>query len=132
MGAWGSGSFENDSALDWLTNLAEGGVYLRHTLEAAADADATEYLDLDDAAAAVAAAEIVAAGHSGAADRLNEDARGWLIAQPRTFPNDLLILARRAVERVSTASELQQLWDEVSPANEWRAAIRELLRRLEG
>jgi hypothetical protein len=108
MGAWGSGSFDNDSALDWLGDLADGDADLRQTLEAAAGADADAYLEVDEASAAVAAAEIVAAGHGKGEDRLHEDAHAWLAAHPG-LPDDLVSLAHRAVERVIAASELQEV-----------------------
>ena len=62
MGAWGSKAFENDGACDFLGGLAEGdGGALQRSLEAIATMDRDAYLDVDDATAGVAAAELVAA-----------------------------------------------------------------------
>lgn len=65
-GAWGSGSFENDDALDLSTNLAQqpDTALVYQTLRGAVR-DRTAYLEAPDGSAAVAAAEVVAAlkGH---------------------------------------------------------------------
>lgn len=60
MGAWGTGSFENDDAADWVAGLdAISPEELTRILIAAADDP--EYLEGPAASVAVAAAEVVAA-----------------------------------------------------------------------
>ncbi|MEA2751624.1 MAG: hypothetical protein QOI41_5767 [Myxococcales bacterium] len=131
MGAWGPGSFENDSALDWFGDLEDGGVeLLRETLEHAADADDDEYLEVDEASAALAAAEIVAAARGKGDERLDDDAVEWTAGSRRDITDADLALARRAVVRVIAKSEVQELWDEGGTNNEWRPVVGELLRRL--
>lgn len=131
MGAWGPGSFENDAALDWFDDLEDGGVaMLRETLERAADADADEYIEIDDASAALAAAELVAAALGRGDDRLDEDALVWTAANRDHVTEADLALARRAVARVIARSEVQELWDANGTNNEWRPVADELLRRL--
>ena len=131
MGAWGAGSFENDSALDWLGELRRGEASLREALNDAAGA--TRLLDVDGASAAVAAAELVAEsrGRKGQL-RLPKDATLWLAAQKVPFTDEIVELAHRAVTRVLASSELQQLWDEAGPTNDWRLVNQALLRRLAG
>jgi hypothetical protein len=59
MGAWGHRTFENDSALDWLGDLAEGDPSLvGEALDVAAGSAEDAYLEVDEASAALAAAEL--------------------------------------------------------------------------
>jgi len=133
MGTWGAKSFENDAVLDWLAELEDGGVtVVRNALDTVADADPDEPLDVDDAQAALGAAEIVAAASGKGDDRIeeHEELSTWIAAHRADFGEADVTLARRAVERVLTRSELQELWDEGGTENEWRPVVEELLRRL--
>jgi hypothetical protein len=128
MGTWGHGSFANDSALDWLGELREGDASLvRAALEAVADADEDAYLEFDECAAALAAAELVAASLGKGHDRLDKDAASWLPAHVATVQAVGAQLAHRAVERVFGQSELRELWDENGPDTEWHTDVRKLL-----
>jgi hypothetical protein len=150
MGAWGSGSFENDAAYDWAGALsrkkgAAGPKYIRNSLSGIADADEGEYIDSDDACEAVAAAEVVAAaaGRPSTAkvqefvgtdpvEGLPGKVRAWLEANPFTPDEGLLELARRAVKRArSEDSELKELWDDAGD-KKWPRAMDDLERRLSG
>jgi hypothetical protein len=131
MGAWGHKSFENDSALDWLGDLADGESSLvGEALDAITHADEDAYLEVDEATAALAAAELVAAGLGKGDDRLNEDAAAWLEQHRPVAQGIGATRARKAVERVYKASELRELWDENGEDTEWHADVRELLARL--
>lgn len=133
MGAWGEKAFQNDSALDWIADLEEGGAANLHEILArVAGAGESHYLDADDGSAAIAAAEIVAATVHGQA-RLNHDAQAWLRENDSALGDDEMDLARRAVERVlGQASELRELWDEGGTDNEWRKDVHALLVMLGG
>jgi hypothetical protein len=131
MGAWGHGSYENDSALDWFGELQDAGPGLvEDALSVVADADDATYLEVDESSAALAAAELVAAAAGKGDDRLNEDVLRWLSAKREAVRTVDLSLARRAVDRVLRSSELLELWNENGGDTEWHAAVRELLRRL--
>jgi hypothetical protein len=132
MGAWGEKAFENDSALDWFNDLeAEGVEALRHLLESVADTDEEEYLDIDDGAAAIAAAEIVAAARGRGRDRLTEPVIAWLDASGDELVEEDLLLAAAAIERVvGASSELRELWEEGGTDSPWHADVRTLLTRL--
>ncbi len=131
MGAWGHGSFANDSALDWLGDLCEGDPSLvRSALEAVADVDADEYLEVNECCAALAAAELVAAALGKGDDRLDAGAASWLQEHRAAVQAVDTKLAHRAVERVFGKSELRELWDEGGPDTEWHTDVRELLIRL--
>ncbi|MFC9790133.1 DUF4259 domain-containing protein [Rhodococcus sp. NPDC127528] len=129
MGTWGSGPFENDGAGDLLAALRAGDFdiddYHRHVDE--------EYVEADDAQAAVALAEVVAVAHglrpappqldgidaAAYAGSLTPEQRGWILAT-----------LERAIADSDT-SELHELWAENGPEDleAWRAPI---LARLEG
>ena len=128
MGTWDMGPFDNDGAGDLLAALRAGCFdiddYCRHVDE--------EYLEADDAQAAIALAEVVAVarglqpappqldGIDAAAytESLSPEQRGWI-----------LTTLRRAVAGSDT-SELHELWAENGPEDleAWRAPI---LRRVE-
>ncbi|XXY16026.1 DUF4259 domain-containing protein [Sorangium sp. So ce216] len=131
MGAWGYGSFENDSALDWLHEVVEAEPALvGAALDGVATADDQVYLEVDECSAALAAAELVAAALGRGDDRLNDDAAAWLRDHRDEIRGVGAARARRAVERVVQGSELRELWDENGADTEWHAGVRELLKRL--
>lgn len=130
MGTWGVGAFENDTAADWLSELAEADderAFLDETLRGAMIAG-DQNLDAPDAVMAFAAAEIVAAmkgwpgentGLSGGFEPLDSDPSPELVQ-----------LALEAIERIRTGpSELLELWSE-GDATEWLEAIEDLRARL--
>ena len=125
MGAWGSASFDNDAALDWLNELAAERVTPRRSLARVAGADG--YVDVDDAGGAIAAAEAVAAARGHAAKRVPVQLDVWLDANAASIAARDAKLAVAAVERVRDRSELAELWDGDA---KWRAAIANLLARL--
>src|SRR5687767_6352150 len=111
MGAWGSGSFENDDALDWVTGLADDSSdAVREALAPIASAG-DEYLQAPDCSMAIAAAEAVAAARGHPNNALPEEVAGWAAKKPVVTP-DLVELARAAVDRILNNSELKDLWDE--------------------
>jgi hypothetical protein len=132
MGAWGAKAFENDSALDWLVELeAEGVDGLRDLLARVAETDEEEYLDVDDGAPAIAAAEIVAAATGRGRDRVPPAVLPWLDANAAEMVEEDVTLAGRAVERVvAPSSELRELWEEGGFDSPWHADVRVLLTRL--
>jgi hypothetical protein len=130
MGAWGHETFENDAALDWLGDLAEGApAQFRDALSLVRGAEPDDYVDADDACAALAAAELVAAARTGKRERLPESAVQWLADHHDVIRPDDAALARAAIDRVLSGSELEELWQE-GHAAPWRASVDELLRRL--
>ena len=132
MGAWGHGSFENDTALDWLADFeGEGADTVLVALEDVAKADVDEDIDADRACVALAAAEIVAALKAGHEGRLNEEARTALA----TYRDDIDVaalgpVAARAVARIAQASELKELWEETEDFDAWSGDLDALLDQL--
>lgn len=133
MGAWGHKSFENDDALDWLAELTgedEGVMQLEAAIETVAGAEHDEDVELTEACAALAAAELIAAAHGQGVDRLPDDAAAWLrVHRDQVLPLGIA-RARSAVQRVLNASELRACWDEQGEDAGWHQDVRELSRRL--
>jgi hypothetical protein len=135
MGAWGPGSFDNDSALDWLHALAdsEDDGALIDALAEVLDAEDGAYLDADVGMPAVAAAEVIASLGGRRAQKLPAQLGAWIGAQSPEVARELVEKhaadALEALARVTDgpSSELAELWD---GAAEWRAAIDDLAARL--
>jgi uncharacterized protein YbjT (DUF2867 family) len=136
MPGWGAGSFENEDAQNFLGRLNSLGIDdLKQILARAADQ--AEYLEAPESGVTVAAAEVVAALVAAAKDETASSSTprqifDWISKSEAGTPPDLVDLARRAVERVRTNSELKDLWLEAEGLNEWSAALRNLEERLGG
>ena len=152
MGAWGTGIFENDDALDWLLGwetadegegTADDPGRIAFVIGAMAVAvDHKGYLEVDAGSVALAAAEVVAAasGKTGPAMKKGPDADGALVelASWTRGPHAKLLndpevrtLARQAVDRaIGKDSEVAELWDESEEGAQWRAVAAELRNRL--
>jgi Domain of unknown function (DUF4259) len=137
MGTWGADSFANDAAADWAGDLVDDGTpeTVRETLAIAAEAPTSEYLDADEGAEAIAAAEVVAAaaGRPCESDAYSEEAIAWATRHAELRDEGFVTLALRAVDRVAADdSELRELWfeDGDDSGREWKAAIDDLRARL--
>ncbi|WP_170332699.1 DUF4259 domain-containing protein [Ruegeria arenilitoris] len=133
MGTWGPHSFENDTASDLLDQIrgldqpADQAEAVRE-LFGNVFAMGNEYLDADEASAAVAGAEIVASalGHPK-----NGTAAPFDLAASINFYEDTVGMALAAVRRVTAdESELVELWGETDEADTWRDSIADLTSRL--
>jgi hypothetical protein len=133
MPGWGTGSFENEDAQNFLGRLKSLGVAdVKQMLTHAGDQD---YLEAPQSGEVVAAAEVVAALVAAASGETSAPATPpqivhWIKKNDAAIPPDLVDLAHRAVEKVRTNSELKDLWLEAEGLNEWSAALRELKERL--
>jgi hypothetical protein len=132
MGAWGEGTFENDAALDFLSEVESRGVEaVRDALSRAAKTPDDSYLDADDGVAAIAAAELVAATGGRGKERLPARALGLLDQVASVVSADDVALARRAVDRVvAHNSEIATLWADHGPESGWHQHVRALLSNL--
>lgn len=142
MGAWGTGSFDDDSALDWLRDLRESEDPQRlvaEQVQRAADSS-SNYLDSGATAGCQlrAAAELIAAA-GGAPSRelleMKEEAE-WLASGALRFDRELARDAREALGVLVDPNrcELAALWVNESfaaPDAEWRAAVGQLAERLD-
>ncbi|MEO1189096.1 MAG: DUF4259 domain-containing protein [Pseudomonadota bacterium] len=125
MGAWDTGNFSNDTALDFVDetkSLSDLNSRISAVLEGSA------YLDTDLAAEALAAADLLAAKLGRPAPDFPED----LSLDALDLPGeDALSNARQAALRISNASELAELWAESDAHAEWQNVITDLVERLD-
>jgi len=129
VGAWDSGTFENDDAADWLAEL--GTITpddLTEIFGQAAD-DTTTYFEAPAASVVVAAAEVVAALNGSPVKGLPPEIVKWTTNRQAPTP-ELKALALRALDRVRKNSELKDLWLEADRLNDWTAAIQDLQTRV--
>lgn len=131
MGTWAVGSFESDTALDWLTELYESDNF---SLVRAALTGDFERAEPSSAVKAVAAADLVACslGHPP----LELKRRGlveWTQQHLEVFTPELLELARGAVRTIKSNSKLRDTWKsrDGSVNEAWLASIADLERRLQ-
>lgn len=113
MGAWGSGPFENDDALDLLAELAEARSEDRAQRIRTALTLPAGYVEASAASAAVAAAALVAMANGMP---LDEPAQAAEVAHSGGVPVDDEVrqLAGQALGRVAGKdSEWRELWDGV-------------------
>lgn len=140
MGSWASGSFENDTALDWLTELHERRdvAIVRAALDCAAEPPAMDspIAQMNRVGAeekAVAAAEIVTCwlGHPPPEPQraaLGEWVRAYLSSAP-----DLAPLARTVVAMIKRQSQLRTAWTDHDGivSGKWLDSMTDLERRLQ-
>jgi uncharacterized protein DUF4259 len=133
MGGWGYGCFENDDALDWVSNDLEGSddySVVFDALQHVADLDEEEYLEMPEAGAALAAAEVLVAALGSPSSNLPPDVADWVQSHPLDDPKEFVPIALKAVERVGRNSEFQGNWSAPDGEAEWQAVLADLKRRL--
>lgn len=142
MGAWGSGPFDNDAAMDLLYQYEDDGVSVLHdVLKEWEDTD--DFADSDLGSATIAIGEIVAAVHgkplsSDAMSNCDAQAEqllkhkadvaadGFLLSQVKIHVNLGLLDPE--------ASEIAELWSEADADNkaDFEAGVKDLISRLDG
>jgi hypothetical protein len=130
MGAWGTGTFDNDEAMDWAFELEESKDFsiVESTLKIITSAEPGA-IDTYDASVGLAAGEVVAALLGFETDDLPEEVKDWLDGKPEP-PANLVALAQRAVEAVKKHSALRAYWEEAGSLDEWTEAVEDLESRL--
>lgn len=134
MGTWGTGSFDNDDAADFLADVMESGdlSLIREALDNVLTS--TQYVEAPDAWQAIVAAEIVAYAMrrpTPAAER-NTELGQWIDRLRPAVDPTLPEQAGRALSRVlAQNSELRELWEESEAFCDWQAAVCELQRQLQ-
>src|SRR5258708_2687967 len=101
MGAWGSDSFENDDALDWLDDFCDAPeqALILNTLSTVVEVDASEYLEAPNCSVGIAAAEVVAALMSAPNANLPDDKRICLSNLEIKAEPSLVAVALKAIDR---------------------------------
>ena len=134
MGTWDTGTFDNDDAMDWAAELADGedlGVCERSLNPQELQG---YYLQAPDCVSILCAGEVLAALRGRPSPRLPEEVQQWVGGHSQLNPTPLVPLALAKIDRVlAEHSELDELWKENEtdyPA--WRAAVQDLRSRLGG
>jgi hypothetical protein len=131
MAGWGTGSFENEDAQNFLAALhLKTPDDLEQILERAADE--IEYLEASQSGVVIVAAEVVATAKGVPPQTVPRQIANWVSKIEGAPSAEMNELAQRAVNKVRTNSELKDLWLEAEGLNEWSAALRELEGRLGG
>ncbi|MDH3337177.1 MAG: DUF4259 domain-containing protein [Gammaproteobacteria bacterium] len=133
-GAWDTGSFDNDDALDWIWQLSESNdlTVVKDTLQTVAKSSG--YVEAPTASMAIAAAEVVAALRGNPRPDLPVEVSEWVQSNQVPVGDDLLKTARKAIESIKKEdlSELAQLWSESGELERaWQEDLKDLLQRLQ-
>ena len=131
MGAWGTGTFDNDDAADWAYELVESADLAPARAALAATMDSDGWLEIPESARAVAAASVVAAGFDGDVRGLPDEVVEWIEYHPDAGTLADARLAIDALERVASVdSELREVWLEAANGPAWVEEIARLVYRL--
>lgn len=128
MGAWGTGHFENDDAMDLIAGV-QGPDDLDRVLRAAAESEEGS-VDASVASEAMAAAEVVAAMMGRPSGDCPEELTNRLDALGTPAPA-LVKLAQESVSRVLMESELVDLWADSDETEGWNRSVTDLIARLD-
>lgn len=130
MGAWNSGSFDNDDAIDWLDQLvaADDIGMLRETL----NMSKLDYLEAPVAACVLCACEIIVALRGRPSPDLPDIARAWTESHANLDVSSLLRFGIKGIDRVlAEDSELNELWRENAfEYDAWKNNVLSLKARL--
>ncbi len=135
MGAWGHGPFEDDAALDFVRDIEEAKNPKKIITEALDHAVESDYLETDEANAAIVSAAYIDSAVNGTKYTTPEMGEPYEVDTfPTRFPDldlsDLKSKAVAALEKViGEGSELKELWEE-GGESEWQQGIEEMIRRL--
>lgn len=138
MGAWGTDTFDNDTACDWAASLEdyEDLELVTSALQAAVD-ESEDYLDADVACEALAACEVIARLHGrfGTQNSYTDAVDTWVRAHPLVPDESILALAHEAIDAVmGKHSELRALWEEAKGGDSsgWIESVESLKKRVAG
>lgn len=131
MGAWDIGSFDNDTASDWVYDLERSSdtALIADALESVA-AVGEGYLDAHECCEAIAAAEIIAALRGHPLPDLADETADWVERHRHLDTSSLIAPALAALQRIRSDSELKGLWDDVEETVRWLATLDDLTGRL--
>jgi hypothetical protein len=134
VGATGAGSFENDDAMDWASDLSASSDWsvVEGAFARVLNLGPDDYLEAPEAAVALAAAEVVAAAVDAPAQDLPGAVTQWLETHRDDVSHEHASDASESVKRVAGNSELLDLWTQTGDPSDWRSAVADLQNRLAG
>lgn len=129
MPGWGTGSFENEDAQSFLGTLkSKEPAELKALIARATQSE--NYLNGQESSIVIAAAEVVATAKGNPPENVPRQIVEFVEKSGGEPSDEMNELARKAVEKIRTNSELKDLWLEADGLNEWSAALRNLEQRL--
>lgn len=133
MGAWGIKNFENDDALELVADMDDDGwPYILDAIENVIIVPDDQYLDAHDCCRALAAMEYVAAVQGKPSSDLPEEAADWIKHKhTEALTPDTVADAICALKRITTNSELKELWEETGEFDDWLAVTKDLEARIQ-
>lgn len=130
MGAFGTGSFENDDADEWVMSFPEA-ISVQYLRDSIAKTLYTEYPTSPNCCRALAAAEVVNRSLNRDTTReIPEEIRLLLNKDHQKVGEDLRQMSLDAVEKIMVSSELRDLWAEASQLDEWLQDVAQLVIEL--
>jgi hypothetical protein len=129
MGAWGSGGFDNDDAVDFLNDLPAKEVSAIKEILGRIEKQ-TGYIEAPECNVAIAAAEVIAASKGAPSSDAPSEIAAWIKEKRPTVVPELTGSALKAVGRIKADSELKDLWNEAGRLQEWRNRVEDLVQRL--
>ena len=134
MGTWDTKTFDNDDAMDWLSELTQtADLSLCEQCLEANDIQG-DYIEAPECVRILCSAEVLAALSGRPGSEIPKEMSEWVAAHRQLDPSPLIQKALQRVNRVlAKHSELHELWLEnetLYPA--WRAGVLDLRSRLGG
>ncbi len=132
MATWGTKTFEDDTAVDWITELTEAEETREALLSAITLPEEAEDQDYDTSVIAIAACEVIVALIDEPRKGLPEDLSDWLSDNECDDITDLPDTAKAALDIVlADDSELVSTWKEQEDYEEWKEGVDELQEIME-
>jgi hypothetical protein len=143
MGAWETGNFGNDDAMDFVGEVNDNGkAEILSAIQKISNAAESEYPEAPDCSVALAAIEYVAAAKGNFADDFPEEATEWL-EQNQLLPFkskgifgtgakeiNIVALSKQAIDKIKTKLELRELWEEGEDYHKWLTIVENLKKRI--
>jgi HEAT repeat protein len=129
MGAWGTGYFENDGALDALAELSDDPSVAK--LLEIFDGDKEDYIETDFAESIIAAAAVLTVA-DGVGVPVSDNRIDPIISALGKPSKEIRKRAAAALKRVMKRSETAELWADADPADNkvWREGIETMIAKL--
>ncbi len=132
MATWGTRTFEDDTAVDWISELVEADETREFLLSAITLPEDDDDVDYDTAVIAVAGCEVIVALLDEPRKGLPEQLKDWLSDNECDDITDLPETASAALQKVLAGdSELVTIWQEAEDYDDWKDGVDELQEIIE-
>ncbi|GAA5496459.1 protein of unknown function [Rubritalea squalenifaciens DSM 18772] len=130
MASWGPKTFEDDTALDWISELVDSDDPRNFLIDSITTSGGD--LDMEECAAVLAAAETIVAVLDEPRAGLPDELLDWVDENDCDDISDLPAMTLKSVKRVmGKDSELCQSWEEGEGYEDWKAEVEALYEILD-